>query len=63
MRSRATHAIGGARVRSHMAALAAAYLFNLAVQADLTPAQQSLVDGKIARDGADLFYTIAGASG
>src|SRR5437764_15201850 len=65
MRSRATHAVAGARVRSNIAALTTACLFNLtgAVQADLAPAQQSLVDGKIARDGADLFYTIAGASG
>src|SRR5438045_7555608 len=65
MRSRATHAVDGARVRSHIAALTTACLLNLtgAVQADLAPAQQSLVDGKIARDGADLYYTIAGASG
>jgi proline iminopeptidase len=63
MRSRAIHALDGARVRSHSAALATACLLNLAAQADLAPAQQSLVDGKIARDGADLFYTIAGPSG
>src|SRR5437764_8490960 len=63
MRSRVTHAVDGARMRSHIGALATACLFNLAVQADLAPAQQSLVDGKIARDGADLFYTIVGASG
>src|SRR5437762_14105823 len=65
MRSRATHAVDGAKVRSHIAALATACLLNLtgAVQADLAPAQQSLVDGKIARDSADLFYTIAGTSG
>src|SRR2546421_1631141 len=65
MRSRATHAVDGAKVRSHIAALATACLLNLtgAVQADLAPAQQSLVDGKIARDGIDLFYTIAGTSG
>ena len=65
MRSRATHAVDGAKVRSHIAALATACLLNLtgAVQADLAPAQQSLVDGKIARDSADLFYTITGASG
>src|SRR5947208_17186318 len=65
MRSRATHAVDGARVRSHIAALATACLFNLAgaVQADLAPGQQNLADGKIVRDGADLFYTIAGASG
>src|SRR5205823_3717291 len=63
MRSRATHAVDGARIRSHNGALATACLINLAVQADLAPAKQILVDGKIARDGADLFYTIAGASG
>src|SRR5207253_2807334 len=47
MRSRATHAVDGAKVRSHIAALATACLLNLtgAVQADLAPAQQSLVDG------------------
>src|SRR6266699_5838924 len=65
MRSRATHTFDGVRMRPHIAALATACLLNLtgAVQADLAPAQQSLVDGKIARDSADLFYTIAGASG
>src|SRR6266487_6645880 len=63
MRSRATYAVDGARVRSHIAALATTCLLNLAVQADLAPAQQSLVDGKIARDGADLYYTIVGTSG
>src|SRR5438045_6137529 len=65
MRLRASDAIDGARARWHIVALAAACLLNLtgAVQADLAPAQQSLVDGKIARDGADLFYSIAGASG
>src|SRR5437899_4988994 len=63
MRSRATHVVDGARVRSHIAALAIAFLFNLAVQADLAPGQQNLADGKIARDGADLFYTIVGTSG
>src|SRR5437764_15406980 len=65
MRSRGTHAIDRVRVRWHIVALAAACLLNLtgAVQPDLAPAQQSLVDGKIARDGADLFYTIVGASG
>src|SRR5438046_7082457 len=65
MRSRATHAVDGARVRSHIAALTTACLLNVtgAVQAALAPQQQSLCDGKIARDSADLFYTIAGASG
>src|SRR5207302_2205788 len=65
MRLRASDAIDRVRARWHIVALAAACLLNLtgAVQADLAPAQQSLVDGKIARDGADLFYTIVGASG
>src|SRR5438270_12840955 len=63
MRSRATHAIDRVRVRSHIAAIATACLLSSVVQADLASAQQSLVDGKIARDGSDLFYTIAGASG
>ena len=65
MRLRASDAIDSVRARWHIVALAAACLLNLtgALQAGLAPAQQSLVDGKIARDGADLFYTIVGASG
>src|SRR5438445_13716185 len=65
MRSRETHTVDGARMRSLVAALATACLLNLtgAAQADLAPAQQNLADGKIARDGADLFYRIVGTSG
>src|SRR5256885_1759219 len=65
MRSRATHPVDGARMGSHVAALAAACLLNLTgtIQADLAPGQQNFADGKIARNGADLFYTIVGTSG
>src|SRR5207302_7028891 len=65
MRLRASDAIDRVRARWHIVALAIVCLLNLtgAVQADLATAQQSLVDGEIARDSADLFYTIAGASG
>src|SRR5947207_2482207 len=65
MRSRATHTVDGARMRSHVAAIASACLLSLAgtAQADLTPPQQNLADGKVTRDGVDLFYTIAGTSG
>src|SRR5438045_5708891 len=65
MRSRATHTVDGARMRSHVATLATACLLNLTgtIQADLAPGQQNFADGKIARDSADLFYTIVGTSG
>src|SRR5438045_9538230 len=65
MRSRATHTVDGARMRSHVATLATACLLNLTgtIQADLAPGQQNFADGKIARDSADLFYTIVGRSG
>jgi len=65
MRSRATHAVDSGRVRVHITALVTACLLNLigAAHADLAPAKQSLADGKVARDGIDLFYTIAGTSG
>ncbi|PYK47272.1 MAG: hypothetical protein DME20_12630 [Verrucomicrobia bacterium] len=65
MRSRATHAVDSGRVRVHITALVTACLLNLigAAHADLAPAKQSLADGKVARDGIDLFYTIVGTSG
>src|SRR5947199_9653610 len=65
MRSRATHTVDGARMRSHVATLATAWLLNLTgtIQADLAPGQQNFADGKIARDGVDLFYTIVGTNG
>jgi proline iminopeptidase len=52
-------------VKSRIATLATACLLNLtgAANADLAPAQQNLADDKIARDGADLFYTIVGTGG
>src|SRR5437763_3102961 len=65
MRSRATHTVDGARMRSHVATLATACLLNLTgtIQADLAPGQQNFADGKIARNDAELFYTIVGTSG
>src|SRR5213592_1552890 len=65
MRSRATHPVDGAKMRSHVAALATACLLNLTgtIQADLALGQQNFADGKIARNDAELFYTIVGTSG
>src|SRR5213078_1890740 len=65
MRSRATHTVDGARMRSHVATLATACLLNLTgtIQADLAAGQQNFADGKIARNDAELFYTIVGTSG
>src|SRR5438093_1326041 len=57
--------VDGARMRSHVATLATACLLNLTgtIQADLAPGQQNFADGKIARNDAELFYTIVGTSG
>jgi len=65
MRPRARHTVDARRVRRHVAAFASACLLSLAgtVQADLAPAQQNLIDGKVTRNGVDLFYTIVGTSG
>src|SRR5437763_8433652 len=65
MRSRATHTVDGARMRSHVATLATACLLNLTgtIQGDLAAGQQNFADGKIARNDAELFYTIVGTSG
>jgi proline iminopeptidase len=50
------------RFRSHIAAIATACLLNLpgAVWADLDATQQNSVDGKVTRDGIDLFYRVVG---
>ena len=53
-------------MRLRIDALAAACLLNLigAVQADVARAQQNFADGKVTRDGVDLFYKVIGpASG
>jgi len=62
MRSRATHAVDTGRVRAHITALATACLLTLlgAAQAYPAPAQQNFVDGKVTRDGTDLFYRVVG---
>jgi proline iminopeptidase len=62
VRSGARYTVNGGRVRAHIAALATACLLNLSrvAQADLVPAQQNLADGKVTRDGIDLFYKVVG---
>ena len=62
MRSGVIHWIGSARFRSHIAALATACLLNLSstVRADVGVTQQNFVDGKVTRDGIDLFYKVMG---
>jgi len=62
MRSGIIHWIGTARVRSHIATLATACLLNLSgtARADVGAAQQNFVDGKVTRDGIDLFYKVVG---
>jgi len=49
-------------VRTHFAAVAAACLLNLsgAALADVAAVQHNSVDGKVTRDGVDLFYKIVG---
>jgi proline iminopeptidase len=62
MRSGVIQWIGSARFRSHIAALATACLLNLSstVRADVGVTQQNFVDGKVTRDGIDLFYKVMG---
>ena len=51
------------RASQHIAALATVCLLNLygaASAADIAAAQQNSVDGKVTRDGIDLFYRIVG---
>jgi proline iminopeptidase len=62
VRSGARYTVNGGRVRAHIAGLATACLLNLTrvAQADLAPAQQNLADGKVTRDGIDLFYKVVG---
>jgi proline iminopeptidase len=64
MRLGVIHRIGSAGFRSHIAALATACLLNLsgAARADLGAAQQNFVDGRVTRDGIDLFYKIVGTT-
>jgi len=57
-----TRSAGKVRFRSHIVAIATGCLFNLSggVWADVSAALQNSVDGKITRDGIDLFYTVVG---
>src|SRR5438045_501037 len=57
-----TRSAGKVRFRSHVAAIATAYLLNLSgtVWADVGSTQQNFVDGKVTRNGIDLFYRIVG---
>jgi proline iminopeptidase len=51
-----------AKLRSHVAALATACLLNLsgAASGNVSAAQRDSVDGKVTRDGIDLFYRVVG---
>src|SRR5947208_8882326 len=53
---------GKLRFRSHIAAIVTACLLNLSgtVWADVDATQQNFVDGKVTRDGIDLFYRVVG---
>src|SRR5437870_8634640 len=62
MRWGMTRSAGKVRFRSHIAAIATACLINLSgtVWADVGATQQNFVDGKVTRDGIDLFYKVVG---
>src|SRR5437867_838823 len=62
MRSGITDTAGSLRARQHIALLAIACLLNLSgtVWADVGATQQNFVDGKVTRDGIDLFYRVVG---
>jgi proline iminopeptidase len=62
MRWEMTRSAGKVRFRSHIAAIATACLLNLSgtVWADVGATQQNFVDGKVTRDGIDLFYKVVG---
>jgi proline iminopeptidase len=57
-----TRSAGKVRFRSHIAAIATGCLLNLfgGVSADVGATPQNSVDGKITRDGIDLFYKVVG---
>src|SRR3982751_2640361 len=57
-----TRSAGKVGFRSHIAAVATACLLNLpdTVWADVGATQQNFVDGKVTRDGIDLFYNVVG---
>jgi proline iminopeptidase len=62
MKAEITDAAARSRTSQHIAALATVCLLNLsgATSTDIAAAQQNSIDGKVARDGIDLFYKIVG---
>jgi proline iminopeptidase len=62
MKAEITDAAARSRTSQHIAALATVCLLNLsgAISTDIAAAQQNSIDGKVARDGIDLFYKIVG---
>src|SRR5436189_4383353 len=64
MRSGTTRWFGAARAISHIAAVATTCWVNLPGTAlpEVSAAQQNLIDGKVTRDGVDLFYKIVGTT-
>ncbi|PYL70319.1 MAG: hypothetical protein DMF22_09835, partial [Verrucomicrobia bacterium] len=60
MRSGATDTAGSLRARQHIAAIATVCLLNLSgtLWADVGATQQNFIDGKVTRDGIDLFYRV-----
>ncbi|PYK13423.1 MAG: hypothetical protein DME65_01960 [Verrucomicrobia bacterium] len=64
MRSGTTRWFGAARAISHIAAIATTCWVNLPGTAlpEVSAAQQNLIDGKVTRDGVDLFYKIVGTT-
>src|SRR5438046_5988820 len=60
MRSGITDTAGSSRARQHIVAIATACLLNLSgpAWADGGTTQQKVVDGKVTRDGIDLFYRV-----
>ncbi len=59
-----TRSTGKAGFRSHIAAVATACLLNLSgtVWTDVGATQQNVIDGKVTRDGVDLFYRVVGST-
>ena len=62
MRAGITDTAARSRASQHIAALATVCLLNFsgAASADVAAAQQNVIDGKVTRDGIDLFYRIVG---
>ena len=62
MKAEITDAAARSRTSQHIAALATVCLLNLSgtTSTDIAAAQQNLADGKVTREGVDLFYKIVG---